>query len=101
MSSEMPPAGSSPAERPVRPALPEREAAAVYAELRAMGYTWHHAHETMSRIAAERERCAKICDAEFWRATRQHGATVAITAGVCAAAIRGPNAELTGRPPTK
>ena len=47
-------------ERPVRPALPEREDARVYAELRELGYTWHQAHETMQRIAAEREQFAKL-----------------------------------------
>lgn len=54
-------AGEGPSvERPVRPTLPEREAARVYSELREMGYTWHQAHETMQRIAAERERCAHL-----------------------------------------
>jgi hypothetical protein len=52
MNTEATPQGLA-VDRSGRPHLPEREAAAVYAELRAMGYTWHQAHETMDRIAAE------------------------------------------------
>lgn len=37
---------------------------------------------------AERERCAKVCDVEFWVATKRDGAAAGVAAGNCAAAIR-------------
>ena len=35
-----------------------------------------------------KEKCAKVCDAEFWAATRRDGAIAGVAAGNCAAAIR-------------
>ena len=39
-------------------------------------------------VADEREACAKLCDAEFWHATRRDGEAAGVAAGNCAAAIR-------------
>lgn len=52
----------------------------------------------LAAVAAEREACAKLCDAQFWIVTRARGGDAAVAAGECAAAIRGANAALTRRP---
>ena len=52
--------------------------------------------EVLALISAERERCAKLCDAQFWIVNRARGGDAAVAAGECAAAIRGANAEITG-----
>ena len=39
-------------------------------------------------VEAEREACAKACDAEFWYATKRDGSSAGVAAGNCAAAIR-------------
>ena len=38
--------------------------------------------------ADEREACAKVCDAEFWNATKRDGDAAGVAAGNCAAEIR-------------
>lgn len=38
--------------------------------------------------AKERKACAKLCDAEFWRATKRDGSSAGVAAGNCAEAIR-------------
>ena len=38
--------------------------------------------------AKEREACAKVCDAEFWHATKRDGSSAGVAAGNCAEAIR-------------
>lgn len=43
---------------------------------------------TALAVAAERERCAAICDAQFWRITKWRGGDAAVAAGECAAEIR-------------
>jgi hypothetical protein len=46
-------------------------------------------------LVAEKERkeCAKLCDAEFWLATKRDGGKAGIAAGNCAAAIRAKGQE--------
>ena len=53
----------------------------------------------LAAVAAERERCAKLCGAQFWIATRARGGDAAVAAGGCAAAIRGANESISGQPP--
>jgi len=38
--------------------------------------------------AKERKACAKLCDAEFWHATKRDGSSAGVAAGNCAEAIR-------------
>lgn len=46
------------------------------------------ADQMKAAILEERERCAKICDFEFWRATQRDGSAAGVAAGNCAEAIR-------------
>jgi hypothetical protein len=39
-------------------------------------------------LKEEREQCAKVCDAEFWNATKRDGDAAGVAAGNCADAIR-------------
>ena len=39
-------------------------------------------------VKAEREACAKVCDVEFWVATKRDGSEAGVAAGNCATAIR-------------
>lgn len=55
--------------------------------------------EAKETVAAERERCAKLCDAQFWIVTRARGGDAAVAAGECAAAIRGANESISGQLP--
>jgi len=53
--------------------------------------TWTQQHWTdyeRSIAAAEREACARLCDAEFWKASKRDGSIGGVAAGNCAEAIR-------------
>lgn len=50
---------------------------------------WYSPAAVREMLAAERELCAKLCDAQFWIVSRSRGGDAAVAAGECAAEIRG------------
>lgn len=71
---------------------PPRQTAPIVRSMHSNG-SWTDISSKLAEFARliradERERCAKVCDAEFWKATKSNGGSAAISAGNCAEAIR-------------